>query len=143
MKNWWPWRKKKQLLTLFSRRVPWPYETAESHAPVLPSIDPRLNRPHPKNAPGGFYVLNGECTACGVPHHVAPELIEWDRDLEGRPDHCYFRKQPATAVELIHAVKAIEGSCCGALRYCGSDPEIIQKLKEAGCGNAIDSNSRC
>ena len=138
MRNWWPWRKAKRLLTLFSERVPWPYETAESHAPVLPLIDPRLNLSHPKNAGGGFYVLNGECIACGVPHHVAPELIEWEADAEGRPSHCFFRKQPETALELIHAIKAISGSCCDALRYRGSDPEVIDKLKAARCGHVID-----
>lgn len=71
-------------------------------------------------------------------HHVAPDVIEWERDSDGRPAHCYFRKQPETALELIHAVKAVTGSCCGALRYRGSDPEIIQMLKDAGCAYAID-----
>jgi hypothetical protein len=76
--------------------------------------------------------------SCGVPHHFAPELMEWERDAGGRRAHCYFRKQPETALELIHAVKAVEGSCCGAVRYRGSNPEIIQKLKDAGCKNALD-----
>jgi hypothetical protein len=93
---------------------------------------------HPKNASGGFYVVNTECISCGVPHYCAPDLMAWDSDSEGRPNHCYFRKQPETALELIHAVKAIEGSCCGAVRYRGSDPEIIQKLKEARRSDAID-----
>lgn len=83
-------------------------------------------------------MVDTECMACGVPHYVAPDVIEWERDSEGRPDHCYFHKQPETALELIHAVKAVEGSCCGALRYDGSDPEIIKKLRDARCGNAID-----
>ena len=33
--------------------------------------------PHPKSAPGDFYVVNGECLACGVPHVVAPDLVGW------------------------------------------------------------------
>ncbi|HYX53479.1 MAG TPA: hypothetical protein VE783_08500, partial [Candidatus Limnocylindrales bacterium] len=36
--------------------------------------------PHPKNAPGDFYVQYGECTACGAPEPVAPDLIGWDDD---------------------------------------------------------------
>ena len=96
------------------------------------------NRPHPKNAPGGFYVVHMERLACGVPYHVAPDMINWERDAEERPSHCYFRKQPETALELIHAVNAVAGSCCGALRYCGSDPKIIQKLKDAGCVDLMD-----
>ncbi len=137
MKSWWPWRKK-SLLSLFSQRMPWPDETPESRTPALPPLHPRPDKPHPKNAPGGFYVVHTECIACGVPHHVAPELIEWELDSEGHPDHCYVRKQPETALELIHAVKAVEGSCCGAVRYHGSDAEIIQKLKDAKCGHLID-----
>ncbi len=82
--------------------------------------------------------MNAECMSCGVPHHFAPELMEGERDAGGRRDHCYFRKQPETALELIHAVKAVEGSCCGAVRYRGSDPEIIKKLRDARCKNAID-----
>ena len=101
-------------------------------------MDARENKPHPSNAPGGFYVVQHECMSCGVPHAMAPELIEWELDPEGRPSHCFFRKQPETALEVIHAVKAIEGSCCGAVRYRGTDPEIIQKLKEARCSDAID-----
>lgn len=138
MTSWWRWRKKISLLSLFSKRVPWEHETAESRPQELPPVGARLNKPHPRNAPGGFYVVDQECITCGVPHHVAPELIEWESDFEGRPGHCFFRKQPATALELIHAVKAVEGSCCGALRYRGNDPEIIQKLKEVSCGNFID-----
>jgi hypothetical protein len=136
MKIWWPWRKEKSLLTLFSGRVSWPGESPEAQL-VLP-CGPRSISAHPKNAPGGFYVQHEECMSCGVPHHVAPELMKWDTDSEGRPNHCFFRKQPETALELIHAIKAIEGSCCGAVRYCGRDAEIVEKLREAGCGDAID-----
>ena len=138
MKSWWPWRSQKSLQSLFSERVPWEHETPESRPQDLPPIDARLNKPHPRNAPGGFYVVDQECMTCGVPQHVAPELVEWDLDSEGRPNHCFFRKQPETALELIHAVRAVEGSCCGAVRYRGSDPEVIQKLKDARSRQAID-----
>ena len=57
---------------------------------------------------------------------------------EGRESHCYFKKQPETPQEIDQAVDAINGSCCGAVRYAGSDPEIIQKLKDVGCEDAID-----
>lgn len=138
MKSWWRWHKTKSLLRLFSERVPWPDETPESKSPVLPPFHECPDKPHPKNASRVFYVVHTECMACGVPHHVAPDVIAWEKDAEGHPDHCFFYKQPETALELIHTVKAIESSCCGALRYCGSDPEIIQKLKDAGCGDFID-----
>src|SRR5215472_5471414 len=137
MKRWWPWRKTKPLLTLFSGRVPRDEPSVAGLVRRSP-LNPQPIGAHPKNAPGGFFVENEECMSCGVPHHCAPELMAWDNDSEGRPNHCYFRKQPETALELIHAVKAIEGSCCGAVRYGGSDPEIISRLKDAGCADAID-----
>ncbi|HET9280330.1 MAG TPA: hypothetical protein VFR24_00010 [Candidatus Angelobacter sp.] len=118
--------------------MPWLDETQDWGPPALASLDPRPDQPHPKNAPGDFYVLNGECIACGMPHCAAPELIEWDVNSQGDLTHCFFRKQPETALELVHAVKAIEGSCCGAVRYRGSDPAAIEKLRWAGCENAID-----
>jgi hypothetical protein len=90
------------------------------------------------NASGPFYEVNQDCMTCGYPHVLAPDLMAWEMNSEGREAHCYFRKQPETSQEIGQAVKAVAGSCCGALRYCGSDPEIIQKLKDAGCKEAID-----
>lgn len=138
MRNWWPWRRQNSLQSLFSERVPWAYENSDSKTPVLPPLRSRSHQPHPKNAPGDFYVLHKECIICGVPQYLAPELIAWEMDAKGRPDHCYFRKQPETALELVHTIEAMQGCCSGALRYGGSDPEIIEKLKEAGCSDAID-----
>jgi hypothetical protein len=54
--------------------------------------------------------------------------MAWDKDSEGRESHCYFKKQPETPAEVEQAIKAINGSCCGALRYAGADPEIIKRL---------------
>jgi len=126
------------LQKLFSERVPWSYETPESKTRVLPPLDPRPDKPHPRNAPGGFYVVNTDCMTCGYPHVLAPDLMAWELNSEGREAHCYFRKQPGTSQEIEQAVKAVAGSCCGALRYRGSDPEIIQKLEDAGSKEAID-----
>ena len=83
-------------------------------------------------------MVNQDCMTCGYPHVLAPDLMVWELNSEGREAHCYFRKQPETLHETEQAVKAVAGSCCDALRYCGSDPEIIQKLKDAGCKEAID-----
>lgn len=83
-------------------------------------------------------MANTECVTCGYPHALAPELMEWELDSDGHSVHCFFRKQPETMLELLHAVKAVEGSCCGAVRYHGSDAETIKMLKEAGCGNSVD-----
>jgi hypothetical protein len=138
MKIWWPWRRKESLLTLFSNRVHSLDETSGNKLPFQSRLDARPFGAHPRNAPGGFYVVNTECITCGYPHVLAPELMEWETDSEGRPGHCFFRKQPETMIELLHAVKAVAGSCCGALRYHGSDHETIKMLKDAGCGDSVD-----
>src|SRR5215510_9455146 len=126
MKFSWPWRRSR-LLLLFDT----PAQESQKESNSGSSWKPIPHRPYPKNAAGGFYVVDTECMSCGVPHAFAPGLMDWDTDAQGRPSHCFFRKQPQTAVELIHAVKAVEASCCGALRYRGNDAEIINKLKSA------------
>lgn len=134
MKIWWPWRKKK-VQSLFEERIPW---AGEGLGAGPPTVAPQTHEePYPKNGRGPFYVGNNECMTCGYPHVLAPDLMAWDTDSDGHPSHCYFKKQPEDSYELTQAIKAIEGSCCGALRYRGSDPEIIQRLREAGCREAI------
>jgi hypothetical protein len=92
------------------------------HSPVTESR-------HAKNAPGPFFVTDSECISCGYPHVLAPDLMAWEMDDQGRHNHCYFKKQPETACELIQAIKAVKGSCCGALRYSGSDKDILERLE--------------
>jgi len=31
----------------------------------------------PQSAAGDFYVVEGECAACGLPHVIAPALVGW------------------------------------------------------------------
>jgi hypothetical protein len=69
-----------------------------------------------------------KCMACGYPHVLAPDLMAWERDTEGRESHCYFKKQPVIPHEIEQAIKAIRGSCCGALCYSGSDREILKRI---------------
>lgn len=80
-------------------------------------------RPHPKNAPGPFFVEEGLCMICAMPELEAPDLITGTDE-----GHCYFRKQPATPDELRQAVAAVVVSCCGAVQYGGEDPEIIRAI---------------
>jgi hypothetical protein len=123
MKLWWPWRKKKPL-SLFETRIPWCWEKIQQLSLHFCTNDrPPFLGPHPLNAPGDFYVENGECISCGAPESVAPDLIAWET-IPGDPHvHCYFKKQPADSFELKQAIDAIAVSCCGALRYTGSDPK--------------------
>src|SRR5262249_34555244 len=134
MKIWWPWRKKK-FQSLFEERVPWAYEDPNAPPPRFKVGLGLSEEPHPRNAPGPFYVAHGWCLFCGYPEMVAPDLIaSGEAENYG---HCYFRKQPETPAEIEQAIKAIAGCCCGAYRYAGSDPTIQQKLREAGEGDAI------
>lgn len=77
-----------------------------------------------KNAPGDFYTT-GECLACDAPESEAPDLLA---PLESDNYDTYFVKQPETAKEIERACRALEVCCVAALRYGGTDPEIIRWL---------------
>lgn len=135
MKISWPWRKKEPL-SLFENRIPWLGKDLHAKPHVLPS-GVRTHDPHPLNAPGGFFVENHECMACGVPHTVAPDLMAWESKPGDPHTHCYFKKQPEGPAELRQALNAIDASCCGALCYAGSETEVLRELRKSGNANAI------
>ena len=84
-------------------------------------------KPHPKNVPGAFYVVDGCCTACGVPNTFAPDVFAFDAD-----DHCYVKHQPRTAEETEAALRVVRTQELGCIRYRGTDPVILRGLAEAG-----------
>ena len=77
-----------------------------------------------KNAPGPFYT-NGTCLACEAPETEAPDLLA---PLTGDNSDTYFVRQPETPEEVERACRALEVCCVVALRYGGTDPEIIRRL---------------
>ena len=85
---------------------------------------------HELNAPGDFYVEREMCITCRAPEHAAPELMGF---VDGERSHCYFKRQPTTPEETRHAIEAIRVACCGALRYGGTDREIIASLDPSFC----------
>jgi hypothetical protein len=88
-----------------------------------------------ENAPGDFYVEAGCCMSCCLVHGEAPELL----NDPGEPfRECYFRRQPRTAEEVERAIDAICLSEMAALRYGGTDPEIIDKLRRRGMAEQCD-----
>jgi hypothetical protein len=89
-----------------------------------------LPKAYPENAPGPFYVEHDLCILCGTPEAVAPNLVGMNSK------HCYFKKQPESARELDQAIQAVESCCCGAYRYCGTDPRVIQRLGAEVCDNS-------
>jgi hypothetical protein len=97
-------------------------------------------KPHPLNAPGAFYVEDHQCIICMLPLSEAPTLMGFH---EGKGEsHCYFKRQPSTAEETEQAIRAISVNCCGAIRYSGSEPEILRKLSELNRRDHCDSPQR-
>jgi hypothetical protein len=83
-------------------------------------------KPHPKSVPGDFYVEEGQCMACGVPHVVAPDLLGWTG--EGKMQHCFWKKQPETEAELERAIAVLETQELGCHRYAGTDPAVLDRI---------------
>jgi hypothetical protein len=90
----------------------------------------------PRNSRGDFYVVRDQCVTCLMPATEAPDLMGFDEESDSG---CYFKRQPANAIELDQAVYAIQVACCGALRYGGSSSSVIQKLKDLGEANQCDA----
>jgi|SRR5882724_11315489 len=88
----------------------------------------RNDNRYPKNAPGPFFVTNGECISCLAPENQAPDLMGFDK----KEQHCYFKKQPSTPEELDRALKAVFVSCCDAVHYGGDDPAVKERLGTLG-----------
>jgi len=91
-------------------------------------------KPHPQNVAGPFYVVDGCCTACGVPETVAPELFAYDSAT-----HCYVKRQPATPEEVEHALRVVHEQELGCVRYRGTDHLILHRLAEADASHYCDS----
>jgi hypothetical protein len=106
-------------------------------------VTPHYER-EPDNAPGPFYVVKDMCITCSLPVETAPEIIKYhDRPCstcpEVRLDHCFVSRQPETPEEIDRMIEVIAGSCVEAYRYCGTDPEILRRLVEAGCSEQCDA----
>jgi len=98
----------------------------------------------PDSAPGPFYAVKDMCITCSLPVETAPETIKYhERPCTGcadtRIDHCFVSRQPETPEELDQMIEVVAGSCVEAYRYCGTDPEILRRLTEAGCSKQCDA----
>ncbi|HTB97711.1 MAG TPA: hypothetical protein VK716_11925 [Terracidiphilus sp.] len=90
---------------------------------------------HKANVDGPFYVVNGECMACGAPESEADELIAHDES-----GYCFFSTQPTNLEQVDAAIRALWASCCGALRYAGKDQSILARIAEIGESEKCDEN---
>ncbi len=91
----------------------------------------------PANVAGPFYVTTS-CIICGLPPETAPQSISYDSGCKG-PRTCRFFKQPETQDELHRVFEAMWGSCVQAVRYRGTDPEILRQIKERGLSHLADA----
>src|SRR5580700_12231896 len=92
--------------------------------------------PHPKSAPGDFYVEKGQCLACGVPHVVAPDLVGW---TDEKVQHSFWKKQPETPAELERAIAVMEAQELECHRYAGTDPAILNRILSTYCDHPMPS----
>jgi hypothetical protein len=96
------------------------------------------------NVVGDFYVADGCCTLCGVPHATAPELFggfEPDGSVSDDVEHCWVKKQPSTSAELAAMIETMRLQELGCIRYCGSDPDILRRRREVQAHGEIDTPS--
>jgi hypothetical protein len=89
-------------------------------------------RPHPKNAPGDFYVEDGCCLYCGVPDAIAPGMFAWD------DNHCFVARQPTTPGDLENMLEAMREADLECIRYRGQAPDIVRSVVEYGQGYLLD-----
>ena len=94
--------------------------------------EPRTRRHH-QNVDGPFYVTNGDCMSCGAPEMHAPTLMSHDSH-----GHCFFTRQPTGPEETNETIASTWASCCGALRYEGTDDRILIRLAELGLTEQCD-----
>jgi len=90
---------------------------------------------HHANTDGPFYVVGGECIACGAPESEAEGMMSHDDS-----GHCFFKTQPETSEETDAAIRALWASCCGAVRYAGKDQSILTRIAELGECSKCDEN---
>jgi hypothetical protein len=108
-----------------------------------PLVTPKFERQQ-DNASGPFYVIKDHCILCALPPETAPENITWDAEFQrggctGCPNHCRVERQPQTPEELELVIDAACGSCVEAIRYCGTDPQVIARFRDLGLERLCDA----
>jgi hypothetical protein len=106
-------------------------------------VEPLYER-EPDSVPGPFYVVKDICLLCELPPEIAPENIQWDEKFQrggcsGCPNHCRVARQPETPEEAERLIEAALGSCVEAIRYCGTDPVILDRFRKQGGERLCDA----
>lgn len=97
-------------------------------------VKPRevLCLPHPKNAPGDFYVLDGYCLGEQLWEYDAPE------HFASTGEHCYVSRQPESQAENQKMVAAMCVCAFACIRYKGRDPTVVAALRREERSHLID-----
>ncbi len=94
------------------------------------------------NVEGPFYVTE-YCIICFTPPQAAPanmrEHYNPDRCDSCARSSCYVAKQPENDQELDQMIEAMDLSCVRAIRYCGSDSQVLEKLCARGLRDQCDA----
>ena len=120
----------------------WERETVGEYVRTTVHVDrpcrPRVAAPHEQprceeNRGGDFYTACQQCLTGDVPHLVAPDLMAYvEHPEDGGHAHCVFTRQPRTPDEIDRAIEAIcQTEICG-IRYAGTDPGILQRIRDGG-----------
>ena len=96
-----------------------------------------MAKAHPSNAPGPFYVEDGCCITCGVPHEIAPDLFAWTED----ESHCFVRRQPTAASDVDRMIEAMWSSEADCIRYRGTDAALLTRIAQFGAADRCDVDS--
>jgi len=108
-----------------------------------PLVQPRYER-EPDSVPGPFYVAVDTCITCALPPETAPNNITWNEEFQRTGcqsciHHCRVSRQPETDEELELMFEATYGSCVQAIRYCGTDPQTLERFQELGIPEICDA----
>lgn len=77
------------------------------------------------DVPGSPVVWCGDCLWCGAPEAEAPTLFA---PFDETYTDTYFVRQPSTPEETEQAIMSARICCVSAVRYGGTDREILAKL---------------
>jgi hypothetical protein len=92
-----------------------------------------------ENVKGDFYVEEGCCTMCGVPHSEAPTLFGGvDKIFKSTHYQCFVKKQPTNEIELEQMLNVIACADIGCIRYCGDNSDTKRKIIEMAETDKID-----
>lgn len=91
-------------------------------SPTAPKTEPPDEQDY-----SGFYVDITVCMACAVCHEMVPSLFA------AKKRDSFVHTQPKTQADLADMHEAINSCCIDAIKYGGTDPDIIRRLLAETC----------